>query len=676
MKKSNVFIGRELYSCGACSVESILSYYGGYVPHETVLIDTNTTKFGTNAYDIIKALNRYGFNAYGLRISLESIKSEYLPLIAHTTIEKYDHFLVIYEITKKKVITMDPKWGIKSYSYDYFKKIFNEVVIIAKPIKKIVCMEKKKTLKKVFIKCIVENRRKILLLLNTSIIIIILGFIISAFVKIVNTKYIYQFLFIFIFLIILKWLLNYINTISQEKIANKFKREFIYRIVNHIFHLERMYIANKRVGEIICKINDSSYIVDFFTKFVFSGSINIIALMMGLFVLFLISYKMSVVISCASLIYLLITYVSSKKLYRKEMENIDSYNNYSGDLAEYLEGIESIKNLGVEKNYVCKLANSFEKYTKTSFISFKYNSLISCIKNLILEIGYIISLAIYLFNISNNNEIFNIIIFTSIYSIYADSLMNITSYIPGFIHIKAIYQNISEFLDLKHEGNSERSLNDFSEIIIKNMTYSYNHLNDVFSVDKIVIKKGDKILLTGSSGMGKSTLVKCLSGYLKDYGGTITIDKVDIKDISILDIKKNILYVGQDENLFTDTIKNNIVLDKYDDIRFENTIDICELSEVINKKNDKENSLILDHGINYSKGEKSRLILARSLYKSPKILIIDELLSSVPEEQENRILKRLLSIKDLTLIYITHRNKQEYFDKVITLERKEKDEII
>ena len=121
--------------------------------------------------------------------------------------------------------------------------------------------------------------------------------------------------------------------------------------------------------------------------------------------------------------------------------------------------------------------------------------------------------------------------------------------------------------------------------------------------------------------------------------------------------------------MFTDTILNNIVFDKYDEKKFNNIIYLCELNDVINSKHEKENALILEGGINYSKGEKARLILARSLYKNPKILIIDELLSSIPESAEDRIIKRILDNPDITLIYITHRDKKGYFKKVIELRK-------
>ena len=666
MKRSNVFIGRELYSCGACSIESILSFYNGYVPHETVLEDTNTTKTGTNAYNIVKALERYGFNAFGLKMGLDNIKKEDLPLIAHTTIDNYNHFLVIYEINDKKVITMDPKWGAKTYSKEEFKQIFNEIVIIARPVRKIIKIKQKNTLKKLLIKNFYNYRTKIIILLNISIITIVLGLIISAFVKLFDIKHVYAYTAIFIEMITIKWLLNYFKVLYEQKIENNIKSKFNSHIIGHIFHLENRYIKNRRVGEIICKINDSSFIIDFFTRLVFDGSIDIISFMLCSILLFIISVKMSLINLSFAIIYAFIAVISARKAYRKEIERIESFNAYSGDLTEYFEGIDSIKNLGFEDMYLKRLNNSYKKYINTYENSIKYNAFMNLIKSCILEIGYIISLAVALNSLGNSLVLYDIIIYSSIYSLYASAIANIMSYIPGYMHIKAIYRSVSEFLDLNSEKNGTEKLEDLNNINIHDLKYTYDQEKYVLKVDDINIKKGDKVLLMGASGKGKSTLVKCLSGYLRDYTGIISIDGVDIKDVSLPDLKKIILYIGQDEKLFTDTIKNNITNGLIDDIKFSHIIDLCELPELIHKKLEKENALILEGGINFSEGEKARIILARGLYKSPKVLIIDELLSSLPEEQENRILNRLLQ-EDITLIYITHRNKLNYFKKYIDL---------
>ena len=103
--------------------------------------------------------------------------------------------------------------------------------------------------------------------------------------------------------------------------------------------------------------------------------------------------------------------------------------------------------------------------------------------------------------------------------------------------------------------------------------------------------------------------------------------------------------------------------------RFQYISNITLLDEAINKRRDKEYTTVLEGASNLSGGERARLILARALYKKPKILIIDETLSSVNEDMEETILKNLLSIENMSLIYITHRNKEKMFKTIINFRK-------
>jgi ABC-type bacteriocin/lantibiotic exporter with double-glycine peptidase domain len=222
-------------------------------------------------------------------------------------------------------------------------------------------------------------------------------------------------------------------------------------------------------------------------------------------------------------------------------------------------------------------------------------------------------------------------------------------------------------MNLPKDNNNIKKLN-FKYIKIKNLNYTYNYYNKVLSNINLTINKGDKLLLIGNSGSGKSTLVKCISNILDDYEGKIQINDLNLKNINNKTVKDNIVYISQNEKLFVDTIKNNIDIERTNN-NISKIYKLCMLDKFIEEKPLKDDTLILEDETNISKGEKARIILARALIKKPKVLIIDETLSSISINYEDQIIKNLLAIKDLTLIYITHRNKNYLFKKVINLER-------
>ena len=665
MKKSNVFIQRELCSCGACCIQSIVSFYDGYVPLEVVIEDTKTTKNGTNAYNLVQALSKYGFNSFGMSISLNNITNDMCPLIAHVIRDNLEHFLVIYEINDKSVVVMDPAIGKKTYKKEEFNSIFDDIIIQCIPNSKIISIKKKNIIKRELYNQIIINKVDIIKLIITSVFILLLSVIIGLYVKLVSiSNFIIYITLILSFMTIIKYILNYKYEIKLKKVALQIIHNINDIIITHIYKLPLRYLLNKRVGELLNRINDAELITSFTIKVIVKTFTELLSLISILTVLCLISFKVFILIVVSFIIYIIITVLTSNKLYIKEIESVNSYNLYNGDLGECLQGIESIKNLGKEDMFVNKISKSFSNYIKNLQNVFKFNEGINCFKNCMLDLFYLLIIYLCIMSVNEYFTLYDCITVASLYSLSFSSISTLVSLIPSYLHVKAIYKTVNEFMDLDADIESEQVLDEFKYLEIRNLKYTYDYYKKVLDIDYMRINKGDKILLRGNSGIGKSTFAKCISQVFKDYDGEITINGVDIKDVSIHK-KHQIVYISQSEKLFSDTIKNNIVLDSTNANDLNQVLKVTMLEEVINKKRYKENSLLLDGGENYSLGERARIILARALFLKPDVLIIDETLSSVDSQIEDEIIKELLGMKELTLLYITHRNKEQFFDKIM-----------
>lgn len=231
---------------------------------------------------------------------------------------------------------------------------------------------------------------------------------------------------------------------------------------------------------------------------------------------------------------------------------------------------------------------------------------------------------------------------------------------------KILFRSLGEFLDIPKEREKDNLMDDFIDLKVDNLTFSHNPFSNIIENYSCNFQKGCKYLLKGPSGSGKSTFVKCLSGMYDNYKGQICLNGIDINELSIASLRKYCIYVGQEERLFTGTIWENVTNGIDDKDYFDKVVKITELDKVIKNRPLKENTALLEGATNLSGGEKARLILARALYRRPSILIIDEVLSSVSEDMEKRIVERLLKEDGLTLIYITHRNKERLFKNIIT----------
>ena len=175
-------------------------------------------------------------------------------------------------------------------------------------------------------------------------------------------------------------------------------------------------------------------------------------------------------------------------------------------------------------------------------------------------------------------------------------------------------------------------------------------------------------MIKGQSGKGKSTLCKLLNRSLELNNGSILIGEKNINDYSLKTIRNNIIYVGQKEFLYTDTIKNNIMFYNDDLEKFDKVCKICLIDEIVEKRKFRYDFGICNDSSNISGGEKQRIILARGLMNNFEVLILDEALSETDYEMEAKIIKNILkSYSDKTILYISHKKQDNLFERVIEI---------
>ena len=187
----------------------------------------------------------------------------------------------------------------------------------------------------------------------------------------------------------------------------------------------------------------------------------------------------------------------------------------------------------------------------------------------------------------------------------------------------------------------------------------------------INIKDKEKVLILGKSGSGKSTILKALLKYLEVKRDNIYINKIDINDISINNLRNNITAISQDEILFTDTIKENILAyQKIDDNKFKKVCSLVYVDEFVKRLNQGYNTKLEENGHNISGGERQRIILARALLKASNIYLIDEGLNAIDVNLERKILKNIFSAySNKTFIIVSHRLENiDLYDKIIEME--------
>jgi ATP-binding cassette subfamily B protein len=212
------------------------------------------------------------------------------------------------------------------------------------------------------------------------------------------------------------------------------------------------------------------------------------------------------------------------------------------------------------------------------------------------------------------------------------------------------------------------------DIVFKDVSLVFPHSEiKALSNFNLNIKSGQKVLILGKTGAGKTTIAQLLTRMYDTSTGQILIDGLDVNKYQVQHLRNDIGYVQQDVFLFSDTIQNNIQFGLNDKVSYDDLTHAAKTAHVLNEINSlpkQFDTLVGERGTTLSGGQKQRVAIARALIKNPSILILDDCLSAVDANTERTILGNLdYYIKDKTTLFITHRIFYNFnFDHIIYLQ--------
>lgn len=661
----------DLFDCGVAALKTIFNIFGKKIE---INFNSRNNNQGLTAYEIIKLSKKNGLEAKGVKANLSYLSEKYLPCIAHVIKDKsYFHYIVILKNNKmkNKLTIFDPSIGTSSISYNEFNEITTNIFIIFK--KEKIKNEKNNQFRQILLKLAKNNKILIFKSILISIIVIILSLVFSFYIKFlfIYKNYYIILSILFLFISISKNFLFYIKNKLIIKLNEKIDYDINNDFITHIFNLPYNYYQTKPTGYLITIINDienfkSIVVKTFTTIFIDFTFIILIIIFLSIFNLYYLLILLLFVI-----IKIVISYLFQDKYNNNYIKTKLSKISSTTFLINSLDNIKSVKNLSIE-NIISKKAKEKELLMLSEKQIFNKNNSKYLSINIFLEETFLVIIIFLTFILKNDSaSLLNMVIFINCYQLFLGFLNNVCDYI---IMYKTYISSIEKVLDIMEEKTVEqekRYIVDFNKIEFLNISYNLPGGNNIFNNVSFIIEKNDSIFIEGKSGVGKTTLIKLLLKEIGGYKGNILLDNINLSYISESTIRKSIVYVSNNEKLFSDTIYNNLSIVNNDENKIKKVLNICKIEDFMKKRHIDGNYFIDNTEENLSGGEKNKILIARALLNDPKVIIFDESFNEMDSKTERSIINEIKQNFNITIVFISHRKENiDLFNKHYKIENR------
>lgn len=483
---------------------------------------------------------------------------------------------------------------------------------------------------------------------------------------------------LFIFVIV-RPPIEFIRQYLAQWTSNKILYDIRKKLYNHLQALSARFYANNQVGQVISRvINDVEQTKDFILTGLMNIWLDCITIIIALSIMFFLDVKLTLAALFIFPFYILTVYVFFGRLRKLTRERSQALAEVQGFLHERVQGISVVKIFAIEDNE----AKNFDK-KNTNFLTralkhTRWNAYSFAAINTVTDIGPIIVIGVgaYL-AISGSITVGTLAAFVGYLELLFGPLRRLvasfTTLTQSFASMDRVFQLIDEDYDIKNGVGAQPIEIKQGRIDIDHVSFQYNDNEAPILKDiNLSIEKGETVAFVGMSGGGKSTLINLIPRFYDVTSGQILIDGHNIKDFLTGSLRNQIGLVQQDNILFSDTVKENILLGRptATDEEVVEAAKMANAHDFIMNLPQGYDTEVGERGVKLSGGQKQRLSIARIFLNNPPILILDEATSALDLESES-IIQEALDVlsKDRTTLIVAHRlSTITHADKIVVIE--------
>ena len=668
--KVPVVMQMEALECGAASLAMICAYYNKWIPLEQIRVDCGVSRDGANAKNLLVAARSYGFTAKGYRYEPDDLKKNgKFPCIIHWN---FNHFVVLDGFKGKKAVINDPAKGNYTVSMETFDKSFTGICLMFEPNENFVPSGKRKSVLSFAVKRLSGAKVAVAFVVFTTLISALIGVITPAFSRIFMDRllthespdWFYPFLIALSAMSALQLVISALETYYSNRINGKLATVGSSTFLWKVLHLPMEFFSQRLAGDIQGRQGSNAGIANSVVNTFAPLALNAIMMVFYLVVMIRYSWILTLVGLSSLVINAWMSRIISQKRINITRVSMRDAGKLAGATVAGVEMIETIKASGAENGFFERWAGYQASVNAQKVKYAKINQYLGMIPSVVSTITGIVVLTLGVwFAMEGTFTVGMIMAFQGVLSSFSAPATTFISAGQTIQEMRTQMERVEDVMEYREDDCYKTEVKEESfaklkgNIELKNITFGYSRLSDPVIKDfSLNIKPGQRVALVGTSGCGKSTISKLVSGLYQPWSGEILYDGKHLSEIDRDVFTGSLAVVDQEITLFEGTIAENIKMwdNSIEDFEMILAARDAQLHEEIMRRDGGFNYRIAEGGKDFSGGQRQRLEIARVLAQDPSIIILDEATSALDAKTEYDLVK---AVKDrgITCIVVAHR---------------------
>ncbi len=674
---SKTFVVQQDQSdCGVACLLSVINYNGGRKSLEQLRELSGTSKQGTTILGLYQSSQKCGFNAEGLEVGIEWLKKNETPVILHVILDNsMQHYVVCYRFNSGKFIIGDPAKGIVKYTEQELEAIWRSKALLKlTPNSSFEKVQKEKKNKIKWFKQIIEEDKSLLgIIFILSLMVSALGLGMAIYsqklIDVILPEKDYEKIILgtilLLTLLIARSGLSYLTGFFGITQSKGFNIRLIGSFYSSLLFLPKSFFDNRRVGELVARMDDTSRIQIAITQVVMELLMNFLLVVVGLVVLFVYSGIIGTIVISSLPIFAFISFKYHKNIVNAQQEVMSANSHKTSNYINTMECVSSIKTQNKENIFTNINQLIYGHFQDKIFHLGKLGISIQALADIV---GVIITIGVLGLGSW-------LVVSTSMSTGTLMAVLGITgSLFPAIASLafanitlqgaKVAFNRMYEFATINPEYNiqEERTTIDisFKSLELENVSYRFPGRKQILSNINLSLSKGEVVAILGESGGGKTTLLNILQGFYKPESGKTFLNNSNLDNVFPPDYRHILGVVPQEASIFNGTLMDNLCMGG-DENEVNRCIEFCqkhEFDKYFSLFPQSYSTMLGEEGINISGGQKQLISLCRALTKKPSLLLLDEPTSAMDRNTENFALSVLNKFREKCgIILVTHQLK-------------------